>query len=462
MTTLTPQARRVERALRRRVRGSLLEWSRLALAPQGLEPARHHLMLIGALEAVAAGTADRLMVLMPPGSAKSTYSSLLFPPWFLQRQPRAQVIAASHTASLAEAFGRGVRGLVQEHGARLGYGLDRDNRAAARFGTSRGGSYFATGVRGPVTGRRADLLLIDDPVKGQADADSARVRDGVWDWYRSDLVTRLRPGGRVVLVMTRWHPDDLGGRLLEAGEGWQVLRLPALAEPGDPLGRAPGEALWPEWEGEPALERRRLALGDRAFSALYQQAPVRAGGGLFQVGRVAVSDAALGGVSVRAWDLAATEGAGDWTAGVRLVAGEGAWQVADVVRLQGGPEAVVAAIRRTAEADGTGVAIGLPQDPGQAGRAQVGYLAARLAGWRVVSGPETGAKLVRAMPVASQANAGNLSVLHGGWNRVFLEELAAFPAGRCDDQVDALSRAFGMLVGGTGPARVARVDWGRR
>ncbi len=278
------EARDAELRLRRGVRTSLGEWARLALAPQGLVPARHHLLLMEALEAVSAGSVDRLMVLMPPGSAKSTYASLLFPPWFLSRHPRAQVIAVSHTAGLAEGFGRGVRGLVTEHGARLGYRLDPASRAAGRFGTSRGGSYFATGVRGPVTGRRADLLLIDDPVKGQAEVDSARVRDATWDWYRSDLVTRLRPGGRIVLVMTRWHPDDLGGRLLEAGgqwgESWRVLRLPALAEPGDPMGRQPGEALWPEWEGVAALERRRLALGDRAFSALYQQAPVRAGSGL--------------------------------------------------------------------------------------------------------------------------------------------------------------------------------------
>ena len=133
-----------------------------------------------------------------------------------------------------------------------------------------------------------------------------------------------------------------------------------------------------------------------------------------------------------------------------------------MVRLQGGPEAVVAAIRRAADQDGPSVAIGLPQDPGQAGRSQVGYLTARLAGWRVVSSPETGAKAVRAMPVASQANAGNVSVLRAGWNRIFLDELSAFPGGRCDDQVDALSRAFAMLVPAAGPARMGRVDWGRR
>ncbi len=455
-----------EWAVRRGIRGSLADWARLALAPQGFAPARHHLLLIRELEAVAAGATDRLIVLMPPGSAKSTYASLVFPPWFLQRHPRAQVIAASHTAELAMGFGRGVRGLIREHGARLGVTLDPNSRAAHRFGTLGGGTYYAAGVRGPVTGRRADLILIDDPVKGQLEADSPRVRDAVWDWYRSDLVTRLRPGGRVVLVMTRWHPDDLGGRLLEAGESWRVIRLPALAEPGDPLGRAPGEALWPEWEGVAALERKRLILGDRAFSALFQQSPVRSGGGLFQVGRIPVVDAVLAGGSVRAWDLAATEGGGDWTVGVRLVRGEAqdipVWQVLDVVRLQGGPEAVVQAIRRTAEADGTGVAVGLPQDPGQAGRAQVGYLTGRLAGWRVVSSPESGAKAVRAMPVASQANAGNVQVLRAPWTRAFLEELQAFPAGRCDDQVDALARAFAMLVDPAPMARAVRVDWGRR
>ena len=455
-----------ERAIRRGIRGSLAEWARLALAPQGFAPAPHHLLLIRELEAVAAGTTDRLMVLMPPGSAKSTYASLVFPPWFLHRHPRAQVIAASHTAGLAVGFGRGVRGLIQEHQARLGVSVDPGSRAAHRFGTAGGGAYYGVGMRGPVTGRRADLIVVDDPVKGQLEADSPRVRDAVWDWYRSDLVTRLRPGGRVVLVMTRWHPDDLGGRLLEAGEPWRVVRLPALAEPGDLLGRAPGEALWPDWEDAAALERKRLILGDRAFAALFQQSPVRSGGGLFQVGRIPVSDEVLAGTSVRAWDLAATEGGGDWTVGVRLVRGEAqgipVWQVLDVVRLQGGPEAVVQAIRRTAEADGTGVAVGLPQDPGQAGRAQVGYLTARLAGWRVVSSPETGAKAVRAMPVASQANAGNVQVLRAPWTRAFLDEMQAFPAGKCDDQVDALARAFAMLVDPAPAARAVRMDWGRR
>ena len=164
---------------------------------------------------------------------------------------------------------------------------------------------------------------------------------------------------------------------------------------------------------------------------------------------------------VRAWDLAATGPEGrdpDWTVGVKLMRDtEGRFVVLDVVRLRGGPAQVEAAIRSAAAADGTEVAIGLPQDPGQAGRAQVAYLARQLAGWRVVASPETGAKETRAMPVASQVDAGNVALRHAGWNRDFLEELAEFPNGRKDDQVDALSRAFSMLVSAAGPARFARL-----
>ena len=174
-----------EKRLRTRIRRGLGDWSRLALKAQGMVPARHHRLMIEELEGLAAGRFDRLMLLLPPGSAKSTYTSLIFPPWFLARNPAASVIAASHTGELARGFGRGVRGLISEHGARLGLRLDPTSRAAGRFGLRSGGSYFATGVRGQVTGQRADLLIIDDPVKGQREADSAAGREHLWEWFRS-------------------------------------------------------------------------------------------------------------------------------------------------------------------------------------------------------------------------------------------------------------------------------------
>lgn len=226
------------------------------------------------------------MVFMPPGSAKSTYASVLFPPWILAQNPKLTIIAASHTVELAERFGRRVRNLISEHGRILGYNLAPDSQAAGRWDTAQGGEYFAAGVRGPITGRRADLALIDDPVKSREEADSEIIRERVKDWYVNDLYTRLKPGGRVVLIQTRWHEDDLGGWLLDfakqGGDKWEVLSLPAIAEVNDPLHRKVGQPLWPEWQNGEALGRIRGAVGPRTWSALYQQRPQPDEGTFFQ------------------------------------------------------------------------------------------------------------------------------------------------------------------------------------
>ncbi len=439
---------------------TLRDWARQVLAPVGQRPALHHALLLRELAAIERGRRDRLMVLMPPGSAKSTYASVIFPAWWLQRHPRGSVVAACHTDSLAAHFGRRVRGLLLEHGAANGVALARDDRAAGRFATTEGASYFATGVRGPLMGRRADLIVIDDPIKSQAEAESAAVRDALWDWFRADLTTRLTPRGKIVLVMTRWHEDDLAGRLLAGGEVWRTLCLPALAEADDALGRLPGAPLWPAWEDAAALERRRLAVGPRVWSALYQQSPRSEAEALFQVSRIGVLDAAPDcWREVRAWDLAATTAEGgrdpDWTVGVKLGRAETGMVVTDVQRLRGGPMEVADLIVQTARLDGRGVAVGLPQDPGQAGKQQVAWLTGLLAGFRVVAWPETGSKMTRAGPAAAQVAGGALALVRGGWNRAFLDELRDFPAGRKDDQVDALARALAMLA--DAPARRMQV-----
>ncbi|HEY0181245.1 MAG TPA: terminase family protein [Rhodopila sp.] len=244
----------------------------------GQEPARHHNLLIRELEAIASGENDRLMVFLPPGSAKSTYVSDLFPPWWFCRHPRSTVIAASHTAALAQSFGRRTRNRVSSNVNVLGYGLRRESTAARNWLTTAGGEYIAIGVRGSITGRRADLGIIDDPVKSQIEAESSVNREAILEWYRSDFYTRLKPGGRIILVMTRWHEEDLGGTLLnemeQGGDQWRVLKLPALAvDADDPLGRAVGAPLWPEWEDAEAIARKRRALGERQFGALFQQDP---------------------------------------------------------------------------------------------------------------------------------------------------------------------------------------------
>ena len=408
------------------------------------------------------------MVTMPPGSAKSTYTSVLFPPWFMAQAEHRNVIAASHTMTLAEAFSGRVRSQIREHGRTLGFGLLTEN--VARWTTTNGCEYLPAGVGGAVTGFRADLGLIDDPVKSREDADSETMREKAWNWYLADFRTRLKPGGRVVIVMTRWHEDDIGGRLLRQFPGdWRVVNLPALAEPGDALGRAPGVPLWADdtygYGGELVAKRAEYeqAGSMRDWYALYQQTPQNPEGALFKTAALRTIDAVpAGGKACRAWDLAATEDSTgrdpDWTVGVKLIRHEGGqWTIADVTRLRGGPAEVEAAIVNTAALDGRNVLIDLPQDPGQAGKVQVAYLTSKLAGYAVSSSPETGDKATRAGPAAAQVNVGNMAMVRAAWNAAFIEELRAFPTGRKDDQVDALSRAFAKLTTAAAPARSVRL-----
>ena len=444
-----------EPLLRSAVRINLTEWTKCALGSLAHVPAAHHHLLIRELEEISAGENARLIVLMPPGSAKSTYTSVLFPAWWYTQHPGTSIIAVSHTASLGEHFGRHVRNLIGDHRTRLGYELVRDSHAAGRWQTTCRGEYFVAGVRGPITGRRADLAIIDDPIKSQADVTNARLRDKLWGWFRSELLTRLKPGGRIILVMTRWHDDDIGGRLqaLDHAE-WRILRLAGLAETDDPAGRRPGAPIWPEWEDVSGLLRKRSSVGSRFWLSMYQQSPGTIEVGLFRCDRfdiLATAPEIGNGRVVRAWDLAstaATDGADpDWTVGVKLsVDPAGRYVVLDIVRLRGSPHDVITTIVSVAQRDGRSVPIGLPEDPGQAGKTQIAYFVGLLAGYIVRSSRETGSKMTRAMPVASQVEARNIAVVRSSWNYAFLDELRDFPDGRKDDQVDALSRAFSMLT----------------
>jgi len=274
-------ARMMEPAFRVRAREGMAAY--MAYTGLGFTPAAHHRLLISALEDVERGACDRLMVLMPPGSAKSTYTSKVFPSWYLGRNPEKSVIAASHTFDLAASFGRWVRNQFarDEHRAVFGVGVSPDNKSADSWSTNRGGEYFAIGVGGAVSGRRADLGVIDDPVKSREDADSERGRERAWEWYINDFKTRLKPAAAQVLVMTRWHEDDLGGRILQMeGDKWRVLKLPMEAGRHDPLGRKPGERLWPEWFTADMVADAKADV--RVWNALYQQEPTGEDGDYFK------------------------------------------------------------------------------------------------------------------------------------------------------------------------------------
>jgi len=447
-------------------RGNLLDWVVTTLGDIDQHPAAHHRLLVDELEAISRGDIDRLMILMPPGSAKSTFVSVLFAAWWFTQHPCNSVIATSHTAKLAEYLGHRTRRVIVQETHRLGYRIAPDTRASSHWSTSSGGEYCAIGVRGAIAGRRADLAIIDDPIRSQADADSRTYRDHLWNWYRSDLTTRLKPQARVVLIMTRWHDDDLGGRLLEQSPTeWRVLKLAAFSETIDPLGRVPEASLWPKWENAHALLRKRDTLGERNWSALFQQAPRPTTGALFQADRLEFIDVAPilpPGSVVRGWDLAATVEANgndpDWTVGVKLMRDDtGRYTILDIMRMRGTPHQVEERIMATARADGRNVIISLPEDPGQAGKGQIAYLTARLAGHHVTASKETGSKTTRATPVASQIEAGNVSIVRAGWNYEFIEELRGFPFGRKDDQVDALAQAFSTLTNIGSPIRRTRV-----
>jgi hypothetical protein len=288
--------------------------------PAGFTPSLHHLAFIKALERVERGECKRLMIFAPPGAAKSTWVSRLFPAWYLGRNPHHNIIAASHTFELAADFGRYVRNLVDGEDFRdiFHFGVSRDNAAAHHWATDGGGEYVAAGVGKAIAGRRARLAIIDDPVKSREEAQSAQRLEKIWQWKVNDLWPRLLPDAAVVLMHTRWSDYDLAGRCLEdmqkGGEPWETLILRMEAEEDDPLGRAPGERLWPEWFTEQMVaQAKRDTL---SWASLYQQRPQPEGGHYFQRDWIRWYDPARVPAHLSIYmaaDYAVTDGAGDWT-----------------------------------------------------------------------------------------------------------------------------------------------------
>ncbi len=238
---------------------------------------RHHVRMADAFERVARGEIKRLIINMPPRHTKSEFASYLLPAWFLGQFPGKKVIQTSHTAELAVGFGRKVRNLVDTETYQEIFpdlNLQSDSKAAGRWNTSKGGDYFAIGVGGAVTGKGADLLIIDDPHSEQEAAMAAsnpEVYDKVYEWYTSGPRQRLQPGGAIVIVMTRWAQRDLTGQVIKAaaqrgGEEWEVIEFPAIMPSGKPL--------WPEFWSMEELSALQEELPNSKWQAQYQQNPV--------------------------------------------------------------------------------------------------------------------------------------------------------------------------------------------
>lgn len=262
--------------------------------PQAL----HHRVLNDKLEAVERGEIRRLMVFMPPGSAKSTYASVVFPAWFMGKKRRRNVIVATYASDLARKIGRRMRSIVKQPVYRdiFGTGLADDQKAADEWALDNGNEFMGGGILSGITGNRADGIVIDDPIKGRQDADSETIRERTKAEYDDSIKTRLKPGGWIVIIQTRWHADDLAGSILPEnydgesgpilcrdGEVWEVLCIPAEANrDDDPLGRKRGEMLWSEWFTPDHW--RSFRSNSRTWSALFQQSPSPGEGTFFQRG----------------------------------------------------------------------------------------------------------------------------------------------------------------------------------
>lgn len=426
-------------ALKARAELSLPHWFGLLNSSYSL-PA-HQRRLMDALERVARGECKRLIVSMPPRHGKSELCSIAFPSWFLGQYPDKRVLLASYGAALAHRLSRRARnafGLFAPEVFRLNVADDSGSMQSWDVAGRRGGM-VAVGVDGPATGVGCDLGVIDDPHKDMHEASSAVHRDSARDWYRSVFRTRLHPGGAIVVVATRWHPDDLSGWLLQeadgGGEKWEVLNLPMLSDSG--------EALWPGRYSMDEIEAIRKASGTRTWEALYQGRPTPPDGGIFkrEWWRHWTEVPPLKNL-LQSWDMAFKgTSTSDYVVG-QVWARHGAdYFLLDSIRGRMDFPATCAAVRTMTER-WPQAQLKLVEDAAN-GPAVIAALRSEVGG--LVGIKPNGGKEARASAVSALVEGGNvyLPPLRHAWVRDFLDEATAFPFGGVhDDQVDAMTQAL--------------------
>jgi len=419
-------------------------------------------------QAIARGGA-RIIISAPPRHGKTELISVGTSSWILENFPKHNVILAAYGADLAEVAGRRVRDLIQDHEDELRAKIRRDASRVNAFLTETDGYMFSVGLGGAITGRGAHVLVIDDYIKEIKEALSPVYRQYVWDWYVTTARTRLEPGASIIIIATRWHSDDLIGRLLKAQPGrWTNIVFPAIAElkesEQDAIGRVNGDPLFPERFDLAALNEIQEDLGSTFFRALYQQQPVDesskiADGNWLKPPIDILPD--FGHVKqMRMWDIAATEGGGDYSAGVHGIyeRERDFFCITNVIRRQISPQELEKLVRQTAIADGLGTQIGIFQEPGAAGKALIAHYEANVVPeYRVIPIPQTKNKLVRSQPMLAGAESGKVKLLKGSWNDAFIKEFDTFPTGDFDDQVDSAAACYCHLTG----KKIFSATWGR-
>ena len=413
------------------------------------------------LEAVTDGRINRLVINVPPGSSKSMIVSVLWPAW--EWGPKGRRSLRYLTTSFAEdSVKRDTRKhrdlTLSEWYRSLWPDVNLVRTGEMSFANSDTGTREGTPF-GSLTAKRGDRLIIDDPHSTKT-AESDAERSATVRQFREGALNRLNDQERsaLVVVMQRLHEQDVTGAIMKLGLGFVVLMLPMEFEAGrrcvtsigfsDPR-TEDGELLDPVRFPRKVVDDLKKGLGSYAYAGQYQQRPAPREGGLFKRAWLPVVDALPNDIAswCRAWDIGATKGGGDPTAGVKVGRSrDGVFYVADVYRAQESPSEVERTILATASLDGPNVTLRLPQDPGAAGKAYVQTLVKMLAGYPVKSVAPTGDKATRATPAAAQAEAGNVRLLRGSWNEAFMDELCTFPAGAHDDQVDAFADAVNELT----------------
>jgi predicted phage terminase large subunit-like protein len=409
------------------------KWTR-ATSPHLKWTARHQDQLFKTLEQVTSGEGERLMIFMPPRHGKSETVTVHYAAWRLERDPMLNIIIGSYNQKLANRFSRRVRAIVREHKLPL----SKESASVEEWETREGGGVRAVGVGAGITGFGGGLVIIDDPIRSRADAESDTFRDKTHEWFTDDIYTRLTPKGQVILIQTRWHEDDLAGRLQKRsadgeGDDWHVLKLPAFAEENDPLERPVGAPLWPEQFDAKRLDAIRRVQGRYSFEALYQQNPVAKQGEIFKREWFTrfVDEPPKGLTWIRGYDLAISERTtADYTATFRVAKDKDANYYID------------AGLRRRMDFPSQRRLIEkLVRDEKSTlhyiedalhGRALYQDLRQRLGTdrSRVKKSAVTADKVTRVLLWSAIAEDGRLFLVRGSWNDDFIDELCSFPKGK--------------------------------
>jgi phage terminase large subunit-like protein len=493
----SPREAVIEKKLREKARKNFLAYCQY-VDPRYETPA--HIQLLAAkLQQVALYIASggkrgigRLMIFMPPQHGKSQIASRNFPAWLLGLLPDSRIILTSYGESLATHHSRYIRDQITapEYQAIFGersnkiipVDLSSDSRSTESWDLAKPyrGGVKAAGVGGGITGLPAHLFIIDDPFKNREEAESENRRDLVDDWYKSSSRTRLRPNAAVVIFHTRWHPDDLAGRLMQRmvsdplTSQFEIVCLPGMALDkypasieeqrkmmrdgvflplSDPLGRSGGAALCPQWYDVNWLISTKADIGLYDFEALYQQSPFAKEGNTFKRDWITIVDEGPKEIvgRVRAWDKAATSGGGARTASVKMCLGTDGFiyiehTTADQLASAKRDEMMIRMGKEDYRNDNP-FPIWHPQDPGSAGLDSAQAFNNLLADNGLIGIFEqvTGSKEYYADMLATKAMGGRVRMIRGEWNDPFLDELAAFPKGRFKDRVDAASSAYNHL-----------------